>query len=86
MENVTQCQKIVVKLYDEINDVGWNGSVAVNENKNVAVLCNAKLMLRREKMRCDNEEYWFQRQNDEGYGYIASLGIYISNCVTNSSR
>ena len=70
MENVTQCQKIVVKLYDEINDVGWNGSVAVNENKNVAVLCNAKLMLRREKMRCDNEEYRFQRQNDVGYAQV----------------
>ena len=56
-----------MKLYDEINYVGWNGSVAVNENKKVAVLCNAKLMLRREKMPCDNEEYRFQRQNDEGY-------------------
>ena len=46
-----------MKLYDEINYVGWNGSVAVNENKNVAVLCNVKLMLRGEKMRCDNDEY-----------------------------
>ena len=67
MENTTQCQQIAVKLYDEINYVGWNSSVAVNENKKVAVLCNAKLMLRGEKMPCDNEEYRFQRQNDEGY-------------------
>ena len=56
-----------MKLYDEINYVGWNGSVVVNENKKVAVLCNAKLMLRGEKIRCDNKEYRFQRKNDEGY-------------------
>ena len=70
VENPTQCQQIAVKLYDEINYVGWNDSVAVNENKNGAVLCNEKLMLRGEKMRCDNEEYWFQRQNDERYVQI----------------
>ena len=49
-----------MKLYYVIYDVDWNGSVTVNDNTNVAVLCSAKSIWRREKIRCDNEEYWFK--------------------------